>query len=389
MSRKAREEKTSWKMPSVDVFVGEYGPFRTKGHDPIDNALVWFHCSSTDGDGHHALHSLAGMAQNMILQQQDDNSRFRKIVSINLRNMFECSEYECEYEEALAKEIEEVPLTKKFGKTLLRLLQRLHLKNAFVAAEKDLCALLIKLYQAMQRTTDSDVISELWLLHPDLSTKFVNTHLVESPQSGGGKRKNFSAKVRMVLEKKKNNRLGVLSHFFQMEEKPLLIPNPNNWFSVIAKSKDSSEKPNPYDPEFINPMGKQLFLSHVKVEMNRYTKQYERICDDITPELAKITLEKPAEELIDATSLDWSTCDHHVGALILRGNRCVLARSLKKEWGGMRIPSVLPKPGESPQFNLYLISFPLLFMHLVDVRLSLNCIHCTQQTPTRRSLRRR
>eukprot|EP00957_Ditylum_brightwellii_P176186 13415460-Ditylum_brightwellii.AAC.1 len=106
-------------MPSVDVFVGEYGPFRTKGHDPIDNALVWFHCSSTDGDGHHALHSLAGMAQNMILQQQDDNSRFRKIVSINLRNMFECSEYECEYEEALAKEIEEVPLTKKFGKTLL------------------------------------------------------------------------------------------------------------------------------------------------------------------------------------------------------------------------------------------------------------------------------
>lgn len=37
-----------------------------------------------------------------------------------------------------------------------------------------------------------------------------------------------------------------------------------------------------------------------------------------------------------------------VGGLILRGNRCVLARSLSGQWQGMRIPSVVSRANETP-----------------------------------------
>eukprot|EP00411_Alexandrium_monilatum_P011844 CAMPEP_0175268520 /NCGR_PEP_ID=MMETSP0093-20121207/44392_1 /TAXON_ID=311494 /ORGANISM="Alexandrium monilatum, Strain CCMP3105" /LENGTH=266 /DNA_ID=CAMNT_0016563161 /DNA_START=54 /DNA_END=854 /DNA_ORIENTATION=- len=37
------------------------------------------------------------------------------------------------------------------------------------------------------------------------------------------------------------------------------------------------------------------------------------------------------------------------GGLILRGNRCVLVRSLEGRWKGMRVPSVVARPGEQPR----------------------------------------
>ena len=42
-------------------------------------------------------------------------------------------------------------------------------------------------------------------------------------------------------------------------------------------------------------------------------------------------------------------CDMEVGAVVLRGNRMVLARSpVKKEWKGMQIPSLPLADGEDP-----------------------------------------
>ena len=47
-------------------------------------------------------------------------------------------------------------------------------------------------------------------------------------------------------------------------------------------------------------------------------------------------------------TIDWSNCEKHIGALLLRGNRCVLVRSVSGEWEGMRIPSLVPNPNEAP-----------------------------------------
>lgn len=358
MSRKAREDKSSWKMPSIDVFVGDYSNFNCKGFNTIDKSLLWLHYGSRTEDGRHTLHSMAGCAQEFLLLRNDgldDRNlvppRFRTIISINLKDMFE---EDSEFEATLEKEIEEVNLTKTFGKTLVRLVQRMLLKDTIFAAEKELCPLLIKLYQAIH-SVDKSIISEVWLLHPEISTKFINNHLVSLHSSNnGGKRGNKSASLprfKLVVENEKNNRYEVLKHFFPNIEVLVIEQSPKNWFYIIGYSKDSpSEADNPfvYDSDCYCAFGKQLFLTHVMVEMNKHSKQYERNCEDVTSSLDDIILlNEEDKDGIDGAAIDWSTAERHVGALILRGTKCVLVRSITKEWEGMRIPYVLPFEDES------------------------------------------
>lgn len=58
-------------------------------------------------------------------------------------------------------------------------------------------------------------------------------------------------------------------------------------------------------------------MSEIKVEMNPYSKQYERICEDATPTLMmkeSIPEDVKKEEsilsmILDSASIDWSTCE--------------------------------------------------------------------------------
>jgi len=103
------------------------------------------------------------------------------------------------------KEIDEVDLTKGFGKTLLRILQRMLLRNAIIAGQKAFCTVLIKLFKEIY-FIDPNLISERWLLHPEICSKFVNTHLV----SENNDVQRFPAtKVNMILEKKKQRIIGL------------------------------------------------------------------------------------------------------------------------------------------------------------------------------------
>lgn len=353
MSRKSREDQSTWKMPTLYAFVGEYGPFKTKGYEPIENTLIWL-CNSqikdAEDDGRHDMYSLAGPIQKELLF---GSSRYSSVLVMDIASMFENKE---EYDDAIAKEIEELELTKKFGKLLLRLFQRLLLNQVVVAAQGTLCAVLLKLYQATVRIDGSHVdkmISELWLLHPELSAKYINTHMVVNAASQ--RISKFPVKLNVIHKKSMTSRISVLNHFFSVMGTQLVIDGEtNNWFSVIANGKDSEEQPTEYSPDYFNEMGKMIFLSVIKVEMNRHTKQYERICEDITSDLMEIReIEKNNDEevMLNRSTVDWSTCERHIGALILRGNRCVLARSLSQEWVGMRIPSVTPKPDETPHMS--------------------------------------
>ena len=144
----------------------------------------------------------------------------------------------------------------------------------------------------------------------------------------------------------------------------------NNYLGMIffGGRRDDGGGYDTYDPDYFNDLGQRLFCSQIKIEMNKYSKQYERISDDITSNVTEMVEEivivaasdkkekeksqaAPSEqEDEEADKIDWSKCDHHhIGALVLRGNRCVLIRSLQNEWVGMRLPSVQPMVGESPQ----------------------------------------
>ena len=375
MSRKSKEneDQSVWQMPSIYAFVGEYGPFKAKGFDPIENTLVWFCNTGETNDGgnqtqrRHDMFSLAGPIQELLLSEKGKKSKFTAVLVIDINDMFENRE---EYHEALENEIEAEDLTKKFGKKLLRLFQKLLLHRVAIAAKGELCMVLLKLYKALEKLDashnleENNTIAELWLLHPELSEKYIDTHLVvpkAGPKKGKGKGKGkgktapafhtHPVQLNLVHAPSASKPISALKPFFPVLGTELVTDTEiNDWFSVISKRKDSKGPPESYDSTRCNNLGKMLFMSDMKVEMNKFSKQYERNCSEITADLLKIVVAKQesADDDQDGGAIDWSACERHVGALLLRGNRCVLVRSVYGEWEGMRIPSVVPEPNETP-----------------------------------------
>jgi hypothetical protein len=124
------------------------------------------------------------------------------------------------------------------------------------------------------------------------------------------------------------------------------------------------------DPEFetIDLMGQRVFWSELSFVMNKDTKQPEAALSDLDSyEIAKATALTTARSHADTTlpaapqqgsaeagpfvAMHPSTesTTKWVGAFILRGNRCVLVRSLASPptWTGLRIPFVERRAGES------------------------------------------
>ena len=85
MSRKAREDKSSWLVPDIYVFVGDFGPFKARNNAAITDALVILTSTlngvgkkeakaaaakdSEDGEKNytHPMHGYAGCAQSILL----------------------------------------------------------------------------------------------------------------------------------------------------------------------------------------------------------------------------------------------------------------------------------------------------------------------------------
>jgi G3E family GTPase/ADP-ribose pyrophosphatase YjhB (NUDIX family) len=393
MSRKAREDKSSWNTPTIYAFAGDYGPFKVRGESPIEDALVLLKVTmpAEDTDGRHAVYQIAGQAQQLLLQQSQHDQEPRQFQHILVLDLADRMPEYSAVTEALAKEVAEMELVKGFGKSLLRLIQRLRLQNVVLAAEGQLCALLLKLLAVLQ-ATDPELATDVWLLYPQLDAKFINTHLVPMGQqqqqqqqqqlkariNGNHKSKNNDKKngkqikgnnhqhpshskeplkLHLVFESEaaRDKRLDMIRYAFPEGTTLVVCKETENLLLRLFGNQESSSPDLCYDPDYCNDLGKSLFLSKLTVEMNPHTKQYERNCEEITSDLLVVQIPKASNSndidnniCTDLTQMDWSTCERHVGALVLRGNRCVLVRSLQGAWQGMRLPSVVPKPDELP-----------------------------------------
>ena len=95
-----------------------------------------------------------------------------------------------------------------------------------------------------------------------------------------------------------------------------------------------------YDPERFDPVGRSVFFSEVRFQMDPDTKFHRQVCTDVT---AKLHEEQEVVQVTgDITKIKIEDCTEHIGGLVLRGNRCVLCRSLSGKWEGMRVPSLEP-----------------------------------------------
>ena len=201
MSRKARADRSGWNAATIYAFRGDYGPFKpgNKGQ-PIKDALILFEHRDNKDDGneddesdkenstlrpgerqdHHPMYSLAGQAQELLLRQKT-TVPFATMIVIDIRPMFKDID---EWTEILKLECEEVDLTRRLGKALVRTLDRLRLQNATLAAFGDMCPVLIKLGKDLRRK-DATICSSLRLIHPVLTAEFVNKNLVNAKTQSG------------------------------------------------------------------------------------------------------------------------------------------------------------------------------------------------------------
>eukprot|EP00584_Thalassiosira_punctigera_P024831 CAMPEP_0172555256 /NCGR_PEP_ID=MMETSP1067-20121228/58321_1 /TAXON_ID=265564 ORGANISM="Thalassiosira punctigera, Strain Tpunct2005C2" /NCGR_SAMPLE_ID=MMETSP1067 /ASSEMBLY_ACC=CAM_ASM_000444 /LENGTH=963 /DNA_ID=CAMNT_0013343771 /DNA_START=275 /DNA_END=3163 /DNA_ORIENTATION=- len=368
MSRKAREDKSAWRVPSAYAFHGGYGPFRPHGHDPIEGTLVLLaNTVSTKDDGgdrgngggtfdeggviySHPMRRYAAQAQEMLLRKTATNgsSQFSDFIVVDVADMVADDEEDKSdaMRDMIRKENSQPDLVKGFGRTLLRTLQRLELRNVVLMAEGEMCSVLLKLYALYGAHTDR-FAKEICMLRPVLPPEFVNAHLVPMGRRMNGGRR---PPVNLIFkdEASRDKRLGIVRCVFP-EGTTNMLPGGNvvSFFDA-TEGYAAAESNLGYDPDYCDEMGKSLFLSRLTVEMNRRTKQYERRSEDVTSDLMTVVERKnDPEESLDVSKFDWKVCERHVGALVLRGNRCVLVRSLKGKWNGMRIPSVAVRDGES------------------------------------------
>ena len=149
--------------------------------------------------------------------------------------------------------------------------------------------------------------------------------------------------------------------------------------------------PPPHSPEHMDGLGRTLWLGRLRFELSRTTKQHEAILEDAMPALQQLppvqlvpaaapaapgaagvpataALAAPAASAAPAALASaaeagggaaavaaaaggaaWEAGASEVGALVLRGSRCVLVRSLAARplWRGMAIPTIRPRRGES------------------------------------------
>ena len=397
MSRKAREDKSSWLVPDIYVFVGDFGPFKARNNAPITDALVILTSThndvgkkgakaaaaaknSEDGEKNytHPMHGYAGCAQSILLGEDiyssynnDDDKKqggddgwypekqVQRIIVVDVAAMVEAKEDSDNDARAEAlndmiqKEMESSEPNKGFGKKLFRLLQRLHLEHVTLAAEGDLCCLVLKLYDAFVREDrTTSVATNIFLIHPNLPAPFVNSVLVPM---GNQQRRVPTSKQPMDVhlffqdEKTRDKRLEMIRHVFPNGASNIVSEGSglSLLLSIFCKNKSAGTL-RQYDPEFCDTMGRSLFLSNLAIEMNKYSKQYECTTEDVTADLLKVEYITNGTNYPDVKNTDWAKCERHIGGLVLRGNRCVLVRSLSKKWDGMRLPSVLPNDSESP-----------------------------------------
>jgi G3E family GTPase len=332
-------------MASVFAFAVDYGPFKIRRNDAIEDVLVLFNHSPQQDERRHPMRDLADEAQAILLHsleaEADQNQReFTTILVVDVRSMFGNTE---ELAQAMQKEAQDTQLTKRLGKSLLRLLLRLRLRNSLFAAYGEACPLLLKLLQVLDRV-DPHICSSIWLLHPVLPAKFINTQLIQA----GGLERNDRVKVNLTFENEsaKHKRHEILRCQYHSGSTKVWKPLETCLLASLFELQDiPTSTLSSFDTEHLTHTGKSFFLSKVTVEMSPYTKQYERNAVDVTSELTTVNNSSTGNN--DISKVNWSTCQTQVGGLVLRGNRCILVRSLEGAWEGMKIPSVVLQDGES------------------------------------------
>lgn len=335
-----------------------------------DAVVILYHKSYLSGeaaDQHPLL--VAGGIMGRLLSQNESMS-IKNIVSIDISSLVPTEKYE----EWLDDEGASVNLEKRISKPVCRVLEKMLLLKSTIVSFGAVCQLLLKVIspttaasEAGHRLTAENV-SRLIFINPLLPTRCINAQFRGTPSA-------FTATVIADIifnsESDRDRRLPVIRSFFSKGESYIRPSNDFQYslFSALSNVKTAGDQPAEgnimvtliSDLDSTNTVGETIWMSEVTISMNKNSKQYEQSTSDLTGEMrdifkanrkkmGKIRAQsslKANEEAAVVNAVSDDAGGDWIGGLVLRGNRCVLVRSLQSKWAGMRIPSVRPAAGET------------------------------------------
>ena len=321
-ARQAREGQHNWDCVRSWCAHCGYAPYKPPAAELTGALIILEHnCSENN-----PMKGLASLLQNLLLENQE----FSTIFVIDFSKPDSVTVLQ---KDAVSKEF-----GKEIEKPLIRFLEKLHLHDATVIAKTDCCELAIKMLSNIERGFTVKNIRKLILLHPVISSNFINVHMTRPSKT----MKEVELEVIFKTEKDMNKREAMISHCFSKVKSCVFEQacESSCLLSIIENDKPCTKDLADFELEKFDEMGRQVFISEVRLEMNPYTKMHQQVCSEITDQMVPV-YEPEIPKILNSGELSYE-----IGALILRGNRCVLVRSLDNEWRGMRVPR-LPIENES------------------------------------------
>jgi hypothetical protein len=356
MSRKGRIEdsvKEGWatvKMTVLSVGLGKYKPDKS---GRVKKAIVILHHDASKGN---PAQYWAPVCQQYLINSTSE--AVKAVVIVDVTPLFDADE---DPEELLQREIP-ASWDKRVLKPLQKTLNRLLLDKATLVASGSFCQVALKILPmthqsgGSQSQLSNENVARILLINPQLPASSVNT-IFRGPFS------RFASSTPLLItflsQQERERRVAIIRAAFPVGFDLIGTEDVRECLLMAsgACEKQEFEFTDDFDEELMTPMGETLWISKLTIEMSRQTKQYEHYVSDMTHELIDmINEEKRAEEarrlgLTGAFVSEKSSADvgiPEIGALVMRGNRCVLVRSLEGEWEGMRIPAVPAMDGEDP-----------------------------------------
>ena len=350
MSRKARisaEERIEWACARAWAATKGYGAYKPPIDGYLDNALIIL--EHMPPSARHLpvnpMRYLSGIAQE-ILFRDNNPSEFSTVFVLDIAALLTPREKD----KPDFGIIDEEALLPQFGKRMekpaVRFLERLHLRSATVVARGACCQFALKLFSPIaSRALTANQIATIVLLHPTIPPAFINAQLGVRSEAT---LRHIELHTVYPNEKEQQRRDALLRHYCPRGKsvtwEDVTRENPTVLLSVFQSDNAKCvmhTTPPVYDPDRFDKMGQTLFISEVQILMDPHTKQDKQVCIDVTKALQEpeyVETEENDKEKNNTIYVE--ECSREVGGLILRGNRCVLCRSLTGQWKGERVPSV-------------------------------------------------
>ncbi len=336
--RKARE-KESGQQGGAKVFYYHrgYDKLKPSKDQRIRDAVVVLHYESLN-----TLQFWTKIASNLLLNEVSNVCK--TIYIIDVLTLLDGSD---NITEVLDNEGSSAALDKKISKPLARMLNKMLLYDCTIVAYRHACQLLMKMMPIVESNMNphkliSENVQKIVLIDPIVSIPCINAQLEGSNYTEFARNVEVDLLFSNIKEQEKRSK--VLRSALPTGTNSLFSTEDSLHDVIIKYFYPEYTSDISWNPGYVNEMGESLFAGELQIEMNKHSKQYEQIAIDMTDELndsitrKTVTTNHKTQSIVDSQHPQLTV--PAAGAVILRGNRCVLARSLTGSWPGMRVPYV-------------------------------------------------